>query len=634
MTQSEQHQLAGEASRLLKEDQDEKALAILDRLAEMLPDHVDIQATRAFCLGRLDRFDEAYTLLGHIEILSNSPRIRQTRDFLDARKALVLHGTTDPEPKKTTQILYPVLDSTSDSKAELSRKLQLLQENIEREFAEYRERDEDAQRTMQHIQKQMQTKEAALQKAYVKNVDLETLLAELGQEVSDLQQNNFQAGSSQLHVLEWDESVEQLSNAEAEIDRLTELVNERDKTLTQVFRKNADLERQRAESPQQAEDSAPIESTEDSQEVVDAVPENVVPESGLEPGQPKWALEEVERLRALIQERDQMLIDVHQQMEMLEERLTAMPEPRVVQIPEGETSELATDAALAESQSTVESLESKLTSAEAQITAHDQDTSAELERTSRETGKLREDLKNAEAGLKEAREARDTVYRETSEWEAKIRAAEEATAEQERLIGVERTLSKELQTLIAQQQREKRELENERDSVGLERDKLSAELEDSSKQVDAAKQEEADSWAQQLESAITEKEPALQELEQLRDQLSSLETSRPETLPDADSEASTNESLISAEREKLTAQLEHLQSRLIAADSRWAWAVAHSAIIEKKLRDEKFIGESSEALNQRLASANTRYGRMRLRATRYWTRDTVTRPSVNRSMPN
>jgi chromosome segregation ATPase len=168
----------------------------------------------------------------------------------------------------------------------------------------------------------------------------------------------------------------------------------------------------------------------------------------------------------------------------------------------------------------------------------------------------------------------------------------------------------------------------------LERDKLSAELEDSSKQVDAAKQEEADSWAQQLESAITEKEPALQELEQLRDQLSSLETSRPETLPDADSEASTNESLISAEREKLTAQLEHLQSRLIAADSRWAWAVAHSAIIEKKLRDEKFIGESSEALNQRLASANTRYGRMRLRATRYWTRDTVTRPSVNRSMPN
>ena len=175
MTQLEQHQLAGEASRLLKADQDAKALAVLDKLSIMLPDHVDIQTTRAFCLGKLDRFDEAYTLLGHIETLSDSPRIGQTRDFLDARKALVLHGSPEPEPKQTTKILYPVLDSSNDSNAQLSRKLESLQKNIEREFAEYRQRDEDAQRNILLLQKRLQDKEGALQAAYAKNVDLEPL---------------------------------------------------------------------------------------------------------------------------------------------------------------------------------------------------------------------------------------------------------------------------------------------------------------------------------------------------------------------------------------------------------------------------------------------------------------------------
>ena len=58
MTQSDRHELAGEASRLLKADQDAKALTILEKLSIMLPDHVDIQTTRAFCLARISHMEK------------------------------------------------------------------------------------------------------------------------------------------------------------------------------------------------------------------------------------------------------------------------------------------------------------------------------------------------------------------------------------------------------------------------------------------------------------------------------------------------------------------------------------------------------------------------------------------------
>jgi hypothetical protein len=243
VTQFEQHELAGEASRLLKADQDPKALAVLEKLSVMLPDHVDIQTTRAFCLGKLDRFDEAYTLLGHIETLSDSPRIPQTRSFLDARKALVLQETTNPESKKTTRILFPVLDSSGDTNVQLSRKLQLLQSSIEREFSDYRRRDEDTQRGIQHLKKHLQDKEAALQQAYAKNVDLEILLSKLGEEVSDIRGDMLRSGKPKLRILPEAREPGPLIKAEAKIGRLTEIVKEREEALSKMRLKSTDSEK-------------------------------------------------------------------------------------------------------------------------------------------------------------------------------------------------------------------------------------------------------------------------------------------------------------------------------------------------------------------------------------------------------
>ncbi|MFP6581239.1 MAG: hypothetical protein VCD00_01645 [Candidatus Hydrogenedentota bacterium] len=250
MTQYERHQLADEASRLLKEEQDEKALAILDKLAVTLPKDVDIQAARAFCLGRLDRIDEAYVVLDMARVHGNTPRLKQTVSFLNSRRGRPDLSTVSTKGHHTHKSVLPVLDIRNDSNQELTKKLRAIQNTFASEIAGHREREEEARKRALHVEKALRDKESTLQGALSRNVELELLLSQLGEEVSNLQQGLLESTGPQLRVIEaepaqsTDTLVEDILDHKIEMDRLNVLIDERDVTLTDAFRKTAELKKE------------------------------------------------------------------------------------------------------------------------------------------------------------------------------------------------------------------------------------------------------------------------------------------------------------------------------------------------------------------------------------------------------
>lgn len=250
MTQYESHQLADEASRLLKDEQDEKALAILDKLAATLPKDVDIQAARAFCLGRLDRIDEAYVVLDMARVHGNTPRLKQTVAFLNSRRGRPELSPVSAAGHDTRQPTLPALDIKNDNNQELTRKLRAIQNTFASEIAGHREREEEAQTRLRHIEKALRDKEGTLQGALSRNVELELLLSQLGEEVSNLQQGLLEAAGPHLHIIEdepvvaTDTLVEDVLDHKVEMDRLIVLIDERDITLTDAFRKTAELKKE------------------------------------------------------------------------------------------------------------------------------------------------------------------------------------------------------------------------------------------------------------------------------------------------------------------------------------------------------------------------------------------------------
>ncbi|PCJ56773.1 MAG: hypothetical protein COA73_11595 [Candidatus Hydrogenedentota bacterium] len=243
MTDASQLQLAGEASRLLKAEQDDKALAILDKLVDAFPDHEEIVASRAFCLGKLGRFDEAYAVCDEMSAANHTQRVEQLRTFLDARKA----AQSEPPAAAPTRMIFPTLTVTSDeSSRALAGKLDQVRKNLEQEFHQFQQREMEAESTIDGLQQRLRDRESSLAETKSQNDRLEQLLADISTEVAELQADTdvvLQPPPSL--VLHQTDTALHLS--EEKITILEQRITEKDDTLSATFRKNADLEKLLAE---------------------------------------------------------------------------------------------------------------------------------------------------------------------------------------------------------------------------------------------------------------------------------------------------------------------------------------------------------------------------------------------------
>ena len=239
MTEASQLQLAGEASRLLKAQQDEKALAILDKLVEAFPDHEEILASRAFCLGKLGRFDEAYRIADRLSSVNHTQRVEQLREFLDARQASSKPTPAPAQESAGTKNLFSVLTVTTDeSSRELAKKLEQLRSNLEQEFQKYQEQEQQSQQTIAELKLQLRERESLLAETKTKNDELETLLTDISDDVAQLHR---ESAAQALTIHEPDTAS---LESQQEIKRLQQNIQEKDETLAATFRKNAGLEKE------------------------------------------------------------------------------------------------------------------------------------------------------------------------------------------------------------------------------------------------------------------------------------------------------------------------------------------------------------------------------------------------------
>ena len=159
MIEAQQHQLAGEATRLIRERQDEKAIVVLDKLIAILPHREDLHTSRAYCLGRLGRFDEAYRLCNRLSDMSNTPRVQHLRMFLDKR---MRERPPQDRPSSVRALDLSIAKDASQLPQSLAEKLERVRHDIEREFEQYRTRDFEATATIQKLRIRVHEREQAL----------------------------------------------------------------------------------------------------------------------------------------------------------------------------------------------------------------------------------------------------------------------------------------------------------------------------------------------------------------------------------------------------------------------------------------------------------------------------------------
>lgn len=263
MNEAVQHQLAGEATRLIRERQDEKAIVILDKLIGALPHREDLHASRAYCLGRLGRLDEAYEVCDHLGASSTTPRVQHLRMFLDKQTGV---SSTQPKPAVSNEpnvASGPIIEGVP---ASLAEKLERVRLDIEKEFSQYRARDREATATIQRLRTRSQERDQVFEATQERNDELEKLLGELGTELATFSEvPGLSTSSSRL--MNEDFSLTQIPGENAETERLKQDLSERDETLEATFRKNSELERTiaglKAERDELGEQRDLLEATED-----------------------------------------------------------------------------------------------------------------------------------------------------------------------------------------------------------------------------------------------------------------------------------------------------------------------------------------------------------------------------------
>ncbi len=263
MIEAQQHQLAGEATRLIRDRQDDKAIAVLDKLIAVLPHREDLHTSRAYCLGRLGRFDEAYRICKRLNEVSDTPRVQHLRMFLDKR---MRERPQQERPPAVRALDLSLATDASQLPRSLAEKLERVRHDIEREFEQYRTRDSEATATIQKLRMRAHEHEQALHSSERHSEELEELLAELGTELAAFSDGPALSPLAS-RLANGDVTLSRLEETEAEIEGFKRNLAERDETLEATFRRNGELERViarlKAESAELNERNELFEATEE-----------------------------------------------------------------------------------------------------------------------------------------------------------------------------------------------------------------------------------------------------------------------------------------------------------------------------------------------------------------------------------
>lgn len=234
MTEPAHEELTREAMQLLRDRHEDRALAILERLVVAMPHREDLQIALAYCHGRLENVPDAHRICARLESTGDSLRVRQLRSFVNRqakRYGLNLHAF-DAEPADTapsTDRPLPGMLGPDVSDASLVARLTDIQQRLERELHSIRDRETHATALAKHLEEDLNDERDRAQVLEARTAELEDLLAEFG--LQSLDESSGRNEDSEPH----------LELTDDEIERLRQRIEEKDVTLSSVFRRNADL---------------------------------------------------------------------------------------------------------------------------------------------------------------------------------------------------------------------------------------------------------------------------------------------------------------------------------------------------------------------------------------------------------
>ena len=228
MQDAVRYQWADEATRLLKDRQDARALEILDKLIAAYPDREDLLVSRAYCLSRLGRHGEAAAIHQRLaNSAASSERVQRLGLFI-SKKAGPVFAAAPQEPAASAGVAAP-------EKPALAKKLETIRDRFANEIESHRVQHEESAAAIQRLRARLTERETAVQALASKNEELESLLTGLSTEVS-----GANLGASPSLAGDAGRSIEEVH---ARLDATERQLRERDDTLSTLFRKNGDLER-------------------------------------------------------------------------------------------------------------------------------------------------------------------------------------------------------------------------------------------------------------------------------------------------------------------------------------------------------------------------------------------------------
>lgn len=221
MSASERHQLMAEASRRLRRDDTNGALAILDQLAEAFPFHEGVASSRAYCLGRLGRYDEAWATFQKLGKTPTDPRAAKLRDLLEARARAAADGTVSPETRDRAQKLKQRLDS--------------LRTDLDSEYERFKSRESESMRHIETLNESLTRREQALKSSHRQNREFATNLDQLNRKLAEIKDRTETPAT--------DVSVWNLMDLEAQVKRFKQRVTEQEEALRYRAAERDELER-------------------------------------------------------------------------------------------------------------------------------------------------------------------------------------------------------------------------------------------------------------------------------------------------------------------------------------------------------------------------------------------------------
>lgn len=229
MQDAVRYQWADEATRLLKDRQDARALEILDKLIAAYPGREDLLVSKAYCLSRLGQHDDAAAIHRRLsESAAPNDRVQRLGLFISKRAAPVFElpaASKEPEAPAFSIAVPPVL----------ARKLEVVRQGFEQELETFRGQHAESAAAIERLRTRLAERENAVVTLTQKNEELESLLTGLSNEMAGLHTPSSPVLTSDV-TLSQEEIRGRLETAERQIQ-------ERDDTLSAIFRKNGDLER-------------------------------------------------------------------------------------------------------------------------------------------------------------------------------------------------------------------------------------------------------------------------------------------------------------------------------------------------------------------------------------------------------